>query len=470
MSSEKTVLHTVLETVGEHNMINSGDRILAAVSGGADSVCMLHILNSLKEELNVEIFCAHLNHCIRGAEADADQKFVEELCEKMSIPFFAKRVDVTALANEQKLTLEEAGRVARYRFFDELVKKEHLNKVATAHNKNDNAETVLMRILRGTGVDGLKGIAYVRDDGVIRPILDVPRLEIENYCEENGLSFCVDKTNSDSDYTRNKIRNELIPYLEKEFNAKITESLCRLSKNAGDDAEFLNNYARRLYERIGNPLPSKQPVTLHIESLGMLEKSVAARVVRIAADEAQPGVRLDRKHIEDIFDLMTKNTGASVDLPCKLKASVQYGWIAFESGKTVKNIPVEKDAFFAEVTPGQTVFVESIGKNVSFRIENAKEYKCKINETALSYDLIQGKMLFLRSRREGDRIVWFPDGKTKKIKNILIDDKIPQKDRNKIPLLCTGNEVLAIVGSRVSTKYKVTTETEKALVIEYGAE
>ncbi len=470
MSSEKSVLHRVLTTVSEHNMINSGDRILAAVSGGADSVCMLHALNSLKSELGVEIVCAHLNHCIRGAEADADQKFVEELCGRLGIPFFEKRVDVPALANEKKLTLEEAGRSARYKFFHELAEKEHLNKIATAHNKNDNAETVLMRILRGTGVDGLKGVAYVREDGVIRPVLDVTRGEIEKYCEENGLSFCTDKTNSDSDYTRNKIRNQLIPYLEKEFNAKITDSLCRLSKNAGDDADFLNNYARRLFERIGNPLPSKRPVTLHIESLGMLERSVAARVIRIAADEAQPGVKLDRKHVEDVFRLMTKTTGTTVDLPDKLKATVQYGWITFDAETKARTVSVEKDVFFTEVAPGQTVFVESVGKNISFRIENAKEYKCKINETALDYDLIQGKMLFLRSRREGDRIVWFPDGKTKKIKNILIDDKIPQKDRNKIPLLCTGNEVLAIVGSRVSIKYKVTKETEKALVIEYGTE
>ena len=165
---------------------------------------------------------------------------------------------------------------------------------------------------------------------------------------------------------------------------------------------------------------------------------------------------------------MTKQTGAALDLPQGIEASVQYGWISFIDKTAAPEVVSGQDDFFTDIAPLQTVFVEALGKNISLRIENAKEYKCRINETAVSYDLIEGQMLFLRNRRSGDRIVWFPDGKTKKIKNILIDEKIPQKDRDKIPLLCTGNEVLAIVGSRVSEKYKVTKETERALVIEYG--
>ena len=468
MNKEISLLQTVRETVREHNMIESGEKVLAAVSGGADSVCMLHVLNRLKKDLNFEIFCAHLNHGIRGEAADADEAFVEKLCLENEIPFFSKRVDVPKIAKSQKVTLEEAGRIARYEFFSELATAHGISKVATAHNKNDNAETVLMRILRGTGIDGLKGIAYVREDGVIRPVLDVSREQIEDYCSENGLSFCVDATNSDNDYTRNKIRNELLPYLKKEFNERIDDSLCRLSRNAGDDAGFLNNYARRFYERIRSPLSQKKPVMLHIESPGMVEKSIAARVLRIAAEDAQKGLKLERKHIDDIFELMSKETGAEISLPQEARAEVQYGWLVFKGREEIKRIDAEGDSFFAGVLPGQAVFVESVNKNIGLRIENAKTYKCKINEIALNYDMIAGQQLFVRSRRDGDRMVWFPDGKTKKIKNILIDSKIPRQDRNKIPLLCTGAEVLAIVGSRVSEKYKVTNETEEALVIEYG--
>ncbi len=468
MSKVNSVVQEVMDTILRHGMINKGDRILAAVSGGADSVCMLHILNTLKKSMGFDIYCAHLNHCLRGDAADNDEKFVVELCKKLDIPVFCKSVDVAALASEKKLTTEEAGRLARYDFFRELSVKHKINKTATAHNKDDNAETVLMRIIRGTGTDGLKGIAYVRDDGVIRPILDISRADIEEYCHGNNLSFCTDATNADNDYTRNKIRNQLLPFIEENFNPNIKDSLCRLSDNATEDAEFLNSYAKRLYARLCNPLPGGSPVTLHIESLSMVDKGIASRVLKIAADEVKSGIRLEKKHIDDLFNLMTKQTGASIDLPDGIEASIQYGWLSFIDKNAVVEVKEEAEGFFTEIAPLQTVLVEPLGKNISLRIENAKKYKCKVNETAISYDLIEGKMLFLRNRRNGDRIVWFPDGRTKKIKNILIDAKIPKRDRDRIPLLCTGDEVLAIVGSRVSEKYKVTNETERALVIEYG--
>ncbi len=468
MSNVNSVLQEVMDTIRKHGMIDKGDRILAAVSGGADSVCMLHALNTIKKSIGFEIYCAHLNHCLRGDAADNDEKFVVDLCKRLDIPVFTKSVDVAALANEKKLTTEEAGRLARYEFFKELSQKHKINKTATAHNKDDKAETVLMRIIRGTGTDGLKGIAYVRDDGIIRPLLDIPRADIEEYCRANNLSFCTDATNADNDYTRNKIRNKLLPFIEQNFNPNIKESLCRLSDNSSEDADFLNGYAKRLYMRLCNPLPGDGPVALHIESLNMVDRSIASRVLKIAADEVKRGIRLEKKHIDGLFDIITKQTGASIDLPDGVVASVQYGWISFVDKTVLPEIIKEKDAFFVGIAPHQAVFVEALDKNISLRIENAKDYKCKINETAISYDLIEGQPLFLRNRRSGDRIVWFPDGKTKKIKNILIDEKIPQKDRDKIPLLCTGTEVLAIVGSRVSEKYKVTNETERALVIEYG--
>ncbi len=467
MNNGNSVLQKVLETIRENNMIKKGERILAAVSGGADSVCMLHALSRLKNSLGFDIYCAHLNHGIRGEAADNDEKFVIELCGKLGVPIFTKTVDVIGLAKEKKLTTEEAGRLARYTFFEELSKRYGIAKTATAHNKNDNAETVLMRILRGTGIDGLKGVAYVREDGVIRPILDLSRAEVEDYCAENGLEYCTDASNFENDYTRNKIRNELIPYLEKEFNARTVDSLVRLAENARDDGAFLDNYAKRLYVRLNNPLPGKA-VTLHIESLGMVEKSIASRIIRLAADDAQSGVKLEKVHIDDIFDLMTKQTGAALDLPQGLKVMVQYGWLLFEGEPEKITVNGDGETFFEEIRPGKTVFVESLGKSICLKIEDAKTYKCKVNEKAISFDLLDGQMLFIRSRRDGDRMVCFSDGRTKKIKNILIDEKIPRKDRDRIPLLCTGNEVLAIVGGRISEKYRVTNEAERILVIEYG--
>ena len=462
-----TTEEKVLETISQFNMIKSGDRILAAVSGGADSVCMLHILNRLKSSMGFELFCAHLNHGLRGEAAGNDEKFVAKLCGEIGVKFFAKKVDVNELAKAEKLTVEEAGRKARYDFFGELSQKHKLNKIATAHNQNDNAETVLMRIIRGTGIDGLSGIPHTREDGVIRPVLDISRSEIEEYCQKYNLEFCTDATNADNDYTRNKIRNQLIPYIEKEFNPGLCDALSRLSETATEDSDFLDGYAKRLYARLANPMPSKKPVALHIDSLKLLEKSVAVRIVRLAAAEAVKDIKLSKTHIDDIFKLINNETGSSIDLPQGLNAGISYGWLTFT---TEQDSVVTDNAgeFFVAVIVGESVFVESIGKEISFEEVNAKEYKCAINEIMADLDKIGNQPLFLRSRRNGDRIIWFPDGRTKKIKNVFIDEKIPKNDRNKIPLLCTGDEVVAIVGSRVSEKYKVTKDTERALVIRYG--
>lgn len=463
-----TTNEKVLQTILKFNMINRGDRILAAVSGGADSVCMLHILNSLKHSLGFELFCAHLNHGLRGEAADSDEKYVKELCKGLGIKVFTKKVNVGAWADKEKLTTEEAGRKARYDFFKELSAEHKFNKTATAHNKNDNAETVLMRIIRGTGIDGISGVSYIRDDGIIRPILDIARSEVEEYCRQNELTFCTDTTNSENDYTRNKIRNLLIPYIEREFNPSITDALVRFSETAREDAEFLNNYAKRLYARLCNPLPSKKPVALHIQSLNMIEKSIAVRLIRLAADDAVRGIKLSKKHIDDVFEVSTKSTGATIDLPDGLTVGVSYGWLVFNGKETVVPVKPDADEYFTGIDVGQTVFVESIGREISLAVQNAKEYKCAINETAADLDKIGAQPLFLRTRRDGDRIVCFSDGRTKKIKSIFIDEKIPKSDRKKIPLLCTGSEVIAIVGGRISEKYKITKDTERALVIRYG--
>ena len=274
----------ILKTISEFNMFGRGDRVLAAVSGGADSVCMLHMLCALKKNLGFELACAHLNHGLRGEAAEADARFVEELCKKLGVTFYVKCVDVAELAKDCKLSTEEAGRKARYDFFNELKEAHGFTRIATAHNKNDNAETVLMRIIRGSGLDGLSGIPYVREDNVVRPLLDVSRQEIEEYCKKYNLEYRTDTTNLENDYTRNKVRNLLIPYIEKEFNSGIIDSLNRLSKNASQDSQFVNDYAKRLFERLGSPLPGGKLNTIHIESFKMVDNAIKARILRMAAE------------------------------------------------------------------------------------------------------------------------------------------------------------------------------------------
>lgn len=460
----------VVKTVEEHQLLAPGDKVLVALSGGADSVCLLHVLNSLKEELDIKLYAAHLNHMIRGEEADADQAYAESLCKNLGIECFVKKTDVPALAKSEGLTSEEAGRKARYDFFNEIKKDKKIDKIATAHNKNDRAETVLMRIIRGTGLDGLKGISYKREDGVIRPVLDVSRADIEEYCRENSLEYCTDSTNSDNDYTRNRIRNEVLPYLKENFNSAIIDTIVRFSDITSSDADFLNAYAERLYERINNPLPSHKPNAIHIDSLEMLDFSIKARLIRIAAKKAiNEEMKLEYRHISDILELCGKETGAGIDLPLGLRVENSYGWLVFINTNEEKEaVKVPEDVLCIEVYPLNTYYIENINKNITLKLVDPKIYKKSERELLLDYDLLENRRLIIRNRLKGDKMVCFSDGRTKKLKSIFIDSKVDRNDRDKIPLLCADNEIAAIIGSRVSEKYKVTKDTGRALAVEYG--
>lgn len=237
----------VLNTIKKYNLIQENDKIVIGVSGGPDSICLLHILNGLKEKLNFEIVVAHINHMIRK-EAEEETQYVKKFCDKLGIKCYIKRIDVIDKSNKEKIGTEEAGRKARYDFFEEVLNSVNANKIATAHNENDNAETVLMNIFRGAGTSGLKGIEPIRDNKYIRPIIECERSEIEEYCRVNKLQPKIDKTNFENVYTRNKIRNVLIPEIKKEFNPNIIESLNKLSILSRQENNFIQEYAKNIME------------------------------------------------------------------------------------------------------------------------------------------------------------------------------------------------------------------------------
>ncbi len=227
----KQILKEVLEIIESNNLIQDGDKIICGVSGGPDSMCLLDILRTLKEKrlIDFNIIIAHINHMIRE-EAEADENFVREYAKKYNIPFYSKKINVIQISKEKKIGTEEAGRNVRYEYFAEVMQKTGGTKIATAHTKCDNAETVLMNIIRGAGLTGLCGIQAKRDEIFIRPLINIKRNEIEKYCEENNLNPRIDITNKETIYTRNKVRNILIPLLEKEFSPNIIETLDRLSR------------------------------------------------------------------------------------------------------------------------------------------------------------------------------------------------------------------------------------------------
>lgn len=320
----------VLNTISKYNMIQSGDGIVIGVSGGPDSMTLLNILNSLKEKLNIKLYVAHINHSIRE-EADEETEYVKEFCKKIDVEFFAKKVKVEEIAKELKIGTEEAGRNIRYEFFEEVAHKVGANKIATAHNSNDNAETVLMNIIRGTSVSGLKGIEKVRDGKYIRPIIECSRDEIEDYCRKENLNPRYDKTNNENIYTRNKIRNLLIPFLQKEFNPNIIEGINRLSQIAAEEEQFINKIVENEYKRLQES--ADNAIILNLKEFNKLDYVIKAKLILYTISKAYGKTSgIGKKHIDDIIKLCANNIGNKYLTPQKgIKIYVKKGKIFFLS-------------------------------------------------------------------------------------------------------------------------------------------
>ena len=300
------------------NLIQDGDKIVLGVSGGPDSMCMLDMMRELKEEKNInfEIYVAHVNHMIRE-EAIEDEKYVQNYCLKHNIEFFVKRADVQKIANDKKIGTEEAGRKVRYDFFEEVLQKTGSNKIAIAHNKNDKIETIIMHLLRGSGLSGLKGIEPIRDNKYIRPLIECERQEIEQYCEDRKLQPRIDKTNFENEYTRNKIRNIVIPYIKKEFNPNIIQTLSRLSEVATDESNYIDLQTQKIYNKLLIEKSDKQ-IILKLKEFNQQENVIQKRLVLKTIKELNGSTdRIEKIHIEDIIKLCTNNIGNKYLTPNK---------------------------------------------------------------------------------------------------------------------------------------------------------
>ena len=320
----------VIETIEKYNLIKSGDKIVLGVSGGPDSITMLDILKDLKETMNFEIYVVHVNHMIRGQDAINDQKYVENYCNKNNIEFYTKAIDVQEIAKSKKIGVEEAGRIARYEAFEEILKKTNSNKIATAHNKNDKVETIIMHILRGSGVSGLKGISPIRDNKFIKPLIECSREEIEKYCEINKLNPCIDKTNFENSYTRNKIRNIVIPYIKEQFNPNIVETIERLSEVISSEDEYISEITQKEYEKL---LISKQEnqIEIKLKEFNILDNVIKSRLILLVVKNIFGSIQgIEKINIVDIIKLCKNNIGNKFLLPNKnLKVMIKDKKIYF---------------------------------------------------------------------------------------------------------------------------------------------
>ena len=324
----------ILEVIRKYNLIESGDKLVLGVSGGPDSMCMLDILNDIKNYKNLnlkfDIVVAHVNHMIRE-EADRDEQYVKEYCEKNNIEFYSRSIDVQKIGNNMKIGTEEAGRNVRYEFFDEILKLTKSNKIAIAHNKNDKIETILMNLFRGSGLLGLKGIE-AKNGKYIRPLIECERSKIEEYCSEKNLNPRIDKTNFDNTYTRNKVRNVVIPYIKKEFNPNIINTIDRLSELVSEEEEYIDKQVKKIYNDIlvKEDLEEKE-IILDLKKFNSQEKVIKSRLVLYTITRIFGSSKgIEKIHIEDIIKLCSKNIGNKYLTPNKnTKILVNNGKIYF---------------------------------------------------------------------------------------------------------------------------------------------
>ena len=449
--------------IKDNNLINPKDRILVALSGGPDSVCLLNILYNLKEELDIEIGAAHLNHMLRDEDAFQDEEYVKNLCESFDIPCFVKRVDINKYSKENKMSSEMAGRDARYNFFDEVIREHGYNKIATAHNANDQAETILFRLMRGTGIEGLCGIKVCRDK-IIRPILCLSRKEVEEYIEVNNLKPRIDKTNFEKIYNRNKIRLDILPYIKENFNEDIIQTLNRMSVLLQKDNEFIEKSARSFYEKY---CVEQQDYFIIKKKMFDNHEAVVTRVIRYALTNfSKTHYDFEMKHIYDICNLAKNNSGKVIDLPNKIYAENIYGDIYIKERIINNNIHVKQEI---------KINKDDIdGKKIAFQ-NNIIEFSLVNNDSSLNlkqnilirnfdFDKINN-FISLRNRKNGDKISPLGMSGSKKLKDIFIDMKIPKEERDSVPLLCFDENISWIVGLRVSEEYKITNKTKNILKV-----
>ena len=431
----------------------NGEKVIIGLSGGMDSVCLFHIL----KDLGVSLEAVHVNHQIRGEEAKRDEQFVKNLCARYNIPFHGYRYDVPKISREKHLSEEEAGRMVRKEAFARVMKEQGAGYVALAHHGNDRAETFLFHLSRGTGVKGLGSMKPVQGT-IIRPLLWAERKEIEQYVQEKGYEFVEDATNSQTEYTRNKIRHEIIPALE-EINPRCIPHICGAAEKLSAVSAYIDREAEKLC-RLSAVMYGQEVQILKLafeQGDEVLRIPVLQKCVEYLSGSL---VNITEEHLEKLGALFAMQTGKEIHLP--------YGITAVRTYEGIR-------MFFRE-EKGQTEPVEITGEGtydfggVTFRVsveawDESKIFPIKNYTKCFDYDKIIDKV-FLRNRGSGDYLEINKNHGRKSLQDYLVNEKVPKDERNRVILLACGSHILWVVGKRISEYYKVTKETKKVLKVQ----
>ncbi len=434
-------MNKVLSTIEKYALIENGDSIIVALSGGADSVTLLDILNSLKEKFNLTLYAAHLNHNLRGEEAERDENFCKILCKKYNIELFVKSLDIAALSKAQKIGEELCGRNERYKFFAELSARLGA-KVATAHTASDNAETLIYNITRGTSFKGLGAITPKRDN-IIRPLIECTRQQIEAYCKAQKLEYVTDSSNLSDDYTRNLIRHRVIPCLNS-INPQFESSALRLSESSRELAQYINRQSVELLNR------SKLEFGYSCGVMSDCDIIVLKNALALLCADID-GYTPESRHIYLMLNII-KNGGA-VNLTGKVRAVSKQGIFRITptendcvNNNGGKNFEIELSGSMRFSYNGKTYFV-------------SKNNSDKENKNSVSSDLLNKNAVF-RTRREGDRFTYLRRNITKPLRKVLNEAKIPSELRDKLLVLAVDNDILWCENIGASMKGKNNSATE----------
>jgi len=485
--SQESLEQRVLHFIQEHHLVSSQSRLLVAVSGGPDSVCLLHILVKLKEELGIRLHVAHLNHQLRGAESKADAQYVSNLARRLGIPATIEQRDVKAYQKDKHISLEEAAREVRYTFLAQVAEAIGASQVAVGHTMDDHIETILMHLVRGTGTRGLRGLqphAEWQSSGnsltIIRPLLQVSREETAGYCHDHKLMPRIDTSNLSLSPLRNRIRYQLLPLL-KSYNPQVTEALLRTARIAGDDLALIDKDGSQLWAEIAQR--QENTIILDKERLLELPSALKRHLLRMSIERLLGNVKdIEMRHIEEIMSALTKSAGKRLSLPGGLIFSVEYNrYLIGRDPSALSPFPTLGGEFPLKVQgkhmlPGWRVeatiidpsAVKGKPEGANAPSEITKGMGLINNDFTAYFDLDKtSDKLIVRGRQPGDRFQPLGMSQPKKLGEFMIDAKIPHAWRERIPLVCSPQHILWVVGWRIDDRVKGSEQTKRILCLKF---
>ncbi len=458
------LLNQIKRAIDRHHLVEKGDRLVVGVSGGVDSMVLLHLLNACREAFDLSLIVAHVNHGLRPAESEEEAELVQKEAARLGLPFEYARLDVKEFQKTGGLSPQDAARRLRFHFFFDILQKHQAQKIALGHHADDQVETVLLRLIRGAGLQGLKGMLPIRAGKVIRPLLDVWEEEIRSFAAEKKIPFLSDSSNLKKDYLRNRIRLSLIPFMEREYQPNIKEILLRSSAILRGENDYLEKGAEAAYRNVARE--EKNTLSFKFSDYQSLHQAIQWRVIRMMLEKIYDQGLTEEGEWSDVHRVYQKLHQSSPSFLLELSPGAwiekRYDTVLLRKGKMKPFLPFDVEL----ISPGRT-FIQEMGKEVVIeeadrvRFEN---YRGSMNTALMDQRSLQFP-LRMRNFRPGDRFHPLGAKGTQKLKEFFIDHKIPRFERSKVPLLVSGEMIVWVVGYRIDERVKVTEKTERVLAV-----